>query len=249
MRSVRLLQGVILLLVLLVSLVVAAPARLLTHFLPGEQLLVQGVSGTLWNGAASRAMVKLPAGYLHLGAINWSLRPLSLLTFSPQVQLQGQWGEQRLSGELQWHGAGNFTLQDFDARLAANLLRQFAPVALEGQVVLQLQALAIRDNLPYSGKGRVVWERGAWQAPSGSLALGTYALDFEQAEEEPLHGEIVTLSGPLEAQGSVSVDGRNYGLNIKVASEEPLDPQLGAALSLMAAPEDGGYRLKLDGQF
>lgn len=249
MRSVRLLQVAFLFLVFLVSVVVTAPARLLIQFLPDDQLLVQGVSGTLWQGTASRAMVKLPAGYLHLGRVSWSLQPASLLTFAPVVDVISQWGDQRVKGELQWHGAGSVTLRDFDATVEANLLRLFAPVALEGKIVLQLQSLALRDNVLSSGQGRVVWERGAWQAPRGPLALGTYALDFEQSEGQPLLGEIITVSGAVQAQGDVTVEGSSYGLNIRVRSDEPLDSQLKEALALMAAPEEDGYRLKLEGQF
>jgi len=94
-----------------------------------------------------------------------------------------------------------------------------------------------------------VWERAAWQAPRGPIALGTYALEFTQPADGPLSGTVLTLAGPLEADGRVAVTGREYLVDVLVRSDEALDGQLTQALTLMAAPEGDGYRLKLDGEF
>ena len=51
--------GVALTLLLLLSLLVSAPARLLNWVLPGDQVLMQGFAGTLWRGSASRCLVQV----------------------------------------------------------------------------------------------------------------------------------------------------------------------------------------------
>lgn len=249
MQSVRFLQVAVLLLVLIVSLVAAAPARLLTYLVPQEPVSLQGLSGTVWEGKASRVMVKIPAGFVHLGAVQWALLPGSLLALSPALQLRSVWGSQRVSGQVTLRGEGAYTLEGVEARVAADLLRQFAPLALGGHFDVLLSAMEIEDNLPHSGSGRLVWERASWQAPRGAIALGTYALDFAQSPGEPLRGTVVTVAGPLEAAGRVELNGRRYLIDITVRSDEPLDRQLTEALSLMAAPEGDGYRLKLEGDF
>ncbi len=80
MKKSRLVWAALLALLLLVNLVVSAPARLLNLALPGQQLLLHGLAGTVWHGSAGSVMLRLPQGYLQLGAVHWSLRPLSLLT-------------------------------------------------------------------------------------------------------------------------------------------------------------------------
>lgn len=249
MFSLRSLQVVVLLLVLVVSLLAAAPARLITYVLPEGQVVLQGLAGTLWEGRASRAMVRIPAGFLHLGSVNWALSPASLLTLSPALTIESRWGTQRFSGEVTVHGQASYSLEAVQARLAADLLRQFAPVALGGQFDVQLASLDIEAALPNGGTGRMVWERASWQAPTGPIALGTYALDFTQEAGGPLRGAVVTVDGPLEARGQVEVNGRQYRVDIVVSSEEAMDNQLSQALMLMAAPEGDGYRLKLEGEF
>ena len=232
---------------LLVSLVVSAPARLLGLFIPGQQVLIQGYSGTVWRGSASRALVQTGPGYLHLGAVQWSLDPVSLLLLAPRLTLNSAWGDQLIAGEVVLRGQRDIDLHEFEAAVSADLLRQFVPVALTGTLSAQVQDLQLRDGLPHSGAGRLVWQNGGWQSPQGLMPLGTYALDFQQAPGDLLQAQVVTVSGPLDASGTAQLQGKNYAVDVQISSQLPMDARLEQALSLIAAPESGGYRVKLDG--
>ena len=246
MSRAALAAGLVLLLCL--SLVLSAPARLLGALLPPDRVLLQGLEGTVWRGSASRALVRAPTGYLHLGAVQWSLHPLSLLLLAPSVDLESSWGAQALAGELVWRGAGDLDLRRFEASVSADLLRQFAPVSLAGTLSLQLQELLLRDGLPSRGAGRLVWQNGAWPTAQGVLPLGTYALDFRKEPEGALTGQVITLSGPVEATGAVELRERAYLLDILVSGQGLQDPQLQQALGLIAQPVGQGYRIKLEGE-
>ncbi|RLA45312.1 MAG: type II secretion system protein N [Gammaproteobacteria bacterium] len=239
--------GVVLVL-LCISLVVSAPARLLNLLLPADQVLMQGFGGTLWRGNASRTLVRAGPGYLHLGAVRWSLDPRSLLLLAPRLTLSSVWGSQVISGDLVLRGPQELDLYEFEAVVAADLLRQFVPVALTGTLSAQLDNLQLRNGLPHSGAGRLVWQNGGWESPGGSLPLGTYALDFHQVAEEILRGEVVTVAGPVAATGTVELHDRNYRVDILVSSQVAMDAQLQQALSLIAVVEPGGYRIVFDGE-
>jgi general secretion pathway protein N len=242
----RLVLGLALALLLGITLLVSAPARLLNLLLPGSQVSISGFDGTLWQGSASRCLVRVGPGYLHLGAVQWSLDPWSLLLFAPGLTVSSTWGGQSISGDITVRGRTDIDLENFEASLAADVLRQFAPVALAGVLSVQLEQLQLRDGLPYSGAGRLVWREGAWQSPQGLLPLGSYALDFQQPAGEALRGEVLTLSGPVQAEGEVRLQGRDYSVNILVGSEAYPVEQLEQALSLIATPEPGGYRVRLE---
>ncbi len=248
MKSFRLLGGIALLAVLLVALLASTPARLLQRVLPGQQVVLSGVQGTLWEGSASRAIVQLAPGYLHLGAVRWSLSPLSLLTLSPRLELQSAWGAQRVTGNVVLRGQRDLDLRDVEAQLDADLLRKFAPLAVDGFFSAQLQQLSLRDGLPHSAQGRVVWQQAGFQSPRGRVPLGSYALDFTQAPGEALQGEILTLNGPMLAEGRARLEGRAYSINVLLRSEGAMDPVLKEALQLMAMPEGDGYRLQLSAE-
>ena len=233
---------------LLVCLLMQAPARLLASVVPSGQLALEGLSGTLWQGQAARAVLTTPNGPLHLGAVNWRLRPLSLLTFAPTLDFESRWADQRASGALTLRGQQNIDLAGFEGEVAADLLQQVLPVSLRGRFSAQLQALSLRGGMPVSGEGRVVWQNASWLAPGGALVLGSYALDFVQPEGEALRGEIVTISGPVQAAGNVSLQDRAYRIDVRVSGDGGLDPQVSQALSLMGSPQDdGSIRVQLDG--
>lgn len=240
--------GCCLALVMLIAIISLAPARLLALVLPGDQVLLQGYQGTLWRGGASRALVQVGGGYLHLGAVRWRLYPLSLLLLSPRLDLESKWGAQLISGELVVRGDRDFELRELNANIAADLVRQYAPISLDGRLSAQFSSLELRDGLPYAASGRVVWQEAAWQSPSGMRPLGSYALQVEQPPGEQLAAEVLTLSGPVQAEGAVLLQAKTYQLDVMVGSDTAMDPQLKQALSLLAKPEAGGYRVKMNGE-
>ena len=80
------------------------------------------------------------------------------------------------------------------------------------------------------------------------LPLGTYALDFRQEPGEALRGQVITLSGPVEASGVVELRERAYLVEILLSGRGLQDPQLQQALGLIARPVGQGYRIKLEGE-
>ena len=249
MKKSRLLWAALSVLLLFVHLVVSTPARLMNLLVPGGQLLMHGLAGTVWNGRAASVQVRLSQGYLHLGAVQWSLHPLSLFMLAPRLTLRSDWGNQTFAGELVFRGQRDLDVLDFEGQVAADLLRHFAPVALDGTFNLHLAELQLRNGLPYSAQGRLVWHDGSWLSPRGPVPLGTYTLDFQQSPREALLGEVSTLSGALEAYGNVELHDRRYEVDILVGAEESLDPQLQQMLPLIAAPEGDDYRISVEGDF
>ena len=245
----RLWIGVAAALVLLIILVATAPARVIAPFLPGDQLVLQGVSGSLWRGRSSRALVAVQGGHLHLGRVSWSLSPLSLLSLGPRIAVESQWGEQRIEAELVYRSPRSMELTDVDAVLSAALVRQFVPLELSGSFSLLLPHLVVEDGMPLEGAGRVVWQNGGWVSPQGRRPLGSYAMDFEQLAGSALLGEVVTLSGELQASGTVSLDGRDYAVDILLGGRGLEDPQLQQALQLVAVPDGDRFRVKMSGSF
>jgi hypothetical protein len=194
-------------------------------------------------------LLRLPQGYLQLGTVQWSLRPLSLLLLAPHLTVRTEWGNQTLAGELVLRGQRDLDVFNLEGQLAADLLGRFAPVAVDGMFILQLEKLQLHDGLPYSTAGRLVWQDGGWQSPQGLVPLGSYAMDVKQAPGEALQGQVITLAGPLQASGTVQLQSRHYAVDILLGSEGSLDAQLQQMLSLIAVAEDAGYRIGVQGDF
>ncbi|WP_439100282.1 type II secretion system protein N [Congregibacter sp.] len=234
------------LLLLFVSL--QAPARLLSYVLNPQQIQLSAVSGTLSHGSAMRARVQTPGGYLHLGKVSWTLDPMSLLAFSPKVHLRSAWGDQR--GTLDLRVVGDMlVIEDLDVSLDAALLQRVLPVELTGRLELLFSDLQVTRSDLVSAEGRLVWQGAAWQSPRGVHVLGSYAANITSPAKQQVIADVVTLSGPVMASGAVDLVEKRFTIDLRIESpEQALDPELAQALSLIASPEENGYRLRLDGE-
>ncbi len=99
--------------VFLVLLLALAPARVLGVMLPPGQVALSGYSGSLWRGSASRALVATPGGWLHLGRVQWRLRPWSLLLLTPRLAVDSNWGSQLARGDVIVRGYSFLSLHLF----------------------------------------------------------------------------------------------------------------------------------------
>lgn len=242
--------GLALFVLLLILLIVSAPARLLGFVVSSDVLVMQGFSGSIWRGSAARCVVRVGHGYLNLGSVKWHLKPMTLLTFSPTIDLESQWGRQAISGIVTLKSIENndIDIADLDATISAGLLRQFAPLQVEGEISALAQSLSIRSGMLDEGEGQIVWRDAAWTSPTGSIELGSYAMNFEQPAGQSLTGEILTISGPVKARGDIELNERNYTLNAFIEADPGLNQQVQQAISLFAQPVAGGYRIALDGK-
>ncbi|WP_084200706.1 type II secretion system protein N [Halioglobus japonicus] len=168
--------GLVAALFLLVCLLVLAPARLVTVFIPAGQAQLQGVNGSLWHGTASRAVVSTQVGALQLGQLEWRIKPWSLLLLAPRVELRSQWGQQYLNAQLLVRGAEDIDLNAVDVRLPAELVKQVLPLELAGLVSLQASRLSVRAGCRWRRK--VAW--------SGSRPVGEPRARFGLSATMPL---------------------------------------------------------------
>lgn len=244
----RPLLGILLVCVFVAALVVSIPARILSLVVPSDQLILNGYSGTLWHGQAARCALATGGGYFQLGTVEWSLNPLSLLLFSPSVNVRSHWGKQKISGQVQVDGRRSFALDNVEASVSARVLQRFLPVAVDGDFSATISHLLIVDSMPIGGEGRLMWRSAGWLTSQGTTPLGSYALDFNQAQNSALQGTVVTINGPVEASGNVTLTDENYDLDVLLSRDGGLSAPLKQALSLIAQPVAEGYRIVLKGQ-
>jgi len=245
----RFTTGLVLAAFFIVVIIVKAPASVLGRALPAERLQTEGFSGSLWRGSLRNVLLALDGQYLALGEAHWRLHPLSLLTLSPALTLNTQWGRQRIEGVVTLRGGGDFELQDFSAKIAASLLRHWSPLQVAGRLELLSPQLKIEDGTIVAGAGRLVWHNARFKVSGGQLPLGSYALDFKVSEEGLLSGEVITLAGPIEINGPVQLRGRRYEVDLQLQAGQTMPRELSRALQLVANPVAGGFRLKLGGDF
>lgn len=252
MRRLWLLFAFTLLLAVSLAAIVGAPARLLAWVVPSSQLSAAGYSGTIWNGRAASMAIATPAGPMQLGRVRWRIAPGSLLRLSPAARWHSQWGSQELQGRVRWLGGQSLALSDVEFAIDAGVLRGLLPVTVSGRFSGLLSEIVIDNSRLSRLRGQVSWRDAAWRDGDNRFSLGSYAVEFRPgrngSRNDATTGEVVTLEGPLVAGGeaTLSTEG-SFALALTLSSEQPLAPPLERALSLVAAPQNDGFLLQLQG--
>lgn len=239
----------------LISLVILLPASFVWERIGARGLVppgvaVQGVSGTVWSGAASRA--GLP-GPVTLSDATWRFDPGALLSGRLGWTLKATLAGGPVEGRVAF-GPGSLRVSDARADLPASpLVTPFMrfPAVIEGRLLLDVQRLILdRDGRVRDAEGVLGWLDAGAGLPE-AVPLGDLRAQVAATQDGALRLDVGDQGGPLVAQGVVemAVDGR-YRVEGAAGTREGADPRLGQALRMMGAPDrDGRVPIRLSGSF
>lgn len=234
----------------LTGLVTLFPASLaIRWFMPATPGLVLGAAeGTVWNGRVSSVEYR---GW-NIGAADWSLQPLSLLSLAvaADVQLERS-GQGPLSASVRMTTDGRIEIRNLQGGITlADLSRaKLMPANIAGgDVILNLQQLDVHEGRPVAANGRAGLA-GLTSALLPGVALGSYEGKIETTDA----GIIATFSevdAPLRVAGQAQIgpDGRySVSGNITPSAETP--DALRRGLGLLGQPDASGrYSFSFSGQ-
>lgn len=232
-------------LLMLVLVIATIPARVVSGLLPSEVVL-EGFSGTVWQGEVARARLKTVQGDLLLGRVTWALDPLSVLLMAPTFSLDARWGVQQLTGEVTLRSREAVVLREVSARVDTRIAKAFIPLYIGGSLSADIRMLRIDAGRLSALEGRLNWQDAVWTARSGDVTLGNYVLDVSD-ETGDIRGEIVTLSGPLTVAGELALLDQRYRVALSLSGPATSNPGLRDALALIAVPTVQGFDVNFEG--
>jgi hypothetical protein len=210
-----------------------------------------GVAGTLWSGSAASCA----AGGFRAEALRWRVRPASLLLGRISANVEARIPGGFVAGDVT---ASPRRVQFNDVRGGTSLpaLAALLPVGgMRGQASVALEQLVLEDGWPAAAVGelKLAGLESLPLIPDGSgayLPLGDYTVTFVPAPAGSLAARVVDNGGPLEVEGTVSLDAsRAYTIDALVEPRAGAPEMLVEGLKIMTADPDaeGRRRLSLTG--
>ncbi|MGB2078501.1 MAG: type II secretion system protein N [Vibrio sp.] len=243
-----------------VSALVHIPAAWVYQWLPqSSQVKVSGISGTPWQGQASR----LSVDNYQLGQVQWHFKPLKLLLAHLEYEVEfGQGSQLQLMGKGKVGlGFGGAYARDVLASMPAIQAMALAnlpasiPVNVKGQLELTLNELDYGFPWCQSGQGSLIWTRAQIESPLANLNPGPVRSDFscqdnkiqakgnQQSPQVSAGFDVNLIAGDRPDQGSFQVDSW-----FKPGAEFP--NELASQLSWLGEPDSQGrYPFKQSGRF
>ncbi len=220
---------------------VTLPAGVMVAPLAKRGIVLNGVTGTVWNGAAQ----VVQSGNVQIGSVHWRLHPLALLRGRAAADVKLTRVDGFAQGYVAAGTSGQVTLRDASASLPLSALPpQFIAGGWNGKLNLRLTSADIVDRWPAAlvGTIEIVDLIGPARRPA---AMGSYKLVFpEQAKTEVLTGALTDISGPLQLAGTLQLKAadRSYLLDGLIAPRPDASPNLVNSLQFLGAPDAQGRR-------
>lgn len=217
------------------------PASIIASPLAQQGVVVSGVTGTVWNGAAQ----VVQSGNVDVGSVQWKLHALPLLTGRAVADVNLERVDGSAQGNVSAAMSGRLSLRDVVASLPlAGLPPNFIAGGWTGKLNLKLAAVDIVDRWPTSivGTVEVLDLAGPAKRPA---AMGSYKLVFpEQSQADALRAALTDIHGPLQFAGTLELKAadRSYVLDGLVAPRPEASQDIVNSLQFLGAPDAQGRR-------
>lgn len=216
---------------------------------PADPMQPVGLTGTLFNGAASAVTVN---GRPVVRQLTWSLKPFALLMARLGVHITGDADGLSFEGNVAKLIGGSVAV---DSMRAAGPIKSLltltgdALVPIDGSVGLTLDSLKLVDNFPKSVSGELQIGSLKWALGPNPVALG----DLKAAittEAGVIIARVSPVSGPLDVGGELRVlADKAYEVDLKVKAQPNADITVqNLVRSLGEADPEGYFRIKTRGQ-
>jgi len=225
------------------GLLIQAPARLVTLFLPADSISMSGVSGSLWNGSAERINVD---GFL-LNRTSWNLHVLSLLTGRAAADVATSWSNSEISGYVSASAGGSLNVSELEGFIDLNTLRGAMDFPVGGMARISVEELAVSDNWPEALVADIEVRDLTFPDPINrrNIAVGNFSLSFAAPDinaDDIVEGLLTDAGGPLELNGKVLLTPPNsYSMNADVKARPEASKDLSDGLRMMAPANARGY--------
>ncbi len=226
----------------IVLAIVSVPASVLLGLFQSSGITAAGAEGTAWKGRAQMLQIQ----GVNLGALEWDLHALALLTLKLQADVKVTRPEGFAQAQVGLRSTDSITLKDLTASLPLGALSGVAPPGWSGTVNLKFASLVSENGWPSSANGTAEVLNITSTAQRSPLT-GSYQLTFPapnvQAAEGVLAAEVVDLGGPLEIAGELELrPDRSYLLTGTVKARADAPPNLAKQLQILGPPDAEGAR-------
>jgi general secretion pathway protein N len=219
--------------------VATLPASLLVGRLPPE-LRAEGVSGSLWNGAADALSLRGAP----LGAVSWTADPAALLRARLEVDLDVRRPDGFVRGRLGTPPGGPLQGENITLELPLTALSaEHAAAAWQGDLRGTIRLVRLVAGWPVSLAAR--FEVAQLRPPGSSRPVGSFALEFDPAASTAtqLVGRVRDVDSPLLVRAQLVIRrDRSYVVDGDVTLRPGTPPDVATAVAFLGAPDAAGRR-------
>ena len=233
----------------LVFLLTTIPATIINTVLGDDSpVIMQGLSGTLWNGEAYSISID---DSIELQHTQWSLSAWKLLSGRVAVQTTTHYQNNIISTEIGSSFLGRVFVNDLRAQLNASDMAQLAAIPLaqiDGLISLNIENAEWKQGELPLANGQISW-KNAIITVAESASLGDVNITLSESESGQLKADIKNQGGDIKVSGSAELSAdNNYTVDIQLQATASASDNIKKSLGFFAQKQKNGqYTLKKTG--
>jgi len=227
----------------LFSIVLTAPASVITHFIADSSgIRIGHISGSLWKGKLSQVDYR---NQFQLQELTWKIDWLAFFTLQFKADVKFSNGRNAMSGNgVLSYGFSGIVYSDMHIDMQATELLPYlklpVPVDLSGKLTLVIEKGT--QGAPYCDEldGNLVWHNGQVVTPMGKIDLATPSIDLSCAEGGLVasikqHSEQITTNAKI-----LLTEGGSYQIDGDIIGREKLEPTILQSISWLGPKTEAG---------
>ena len=233
------------LLTLAAGLVILFPARVAYNWFAPPGIVISGISGSIWSGAARRVSI----GDFYVGNLTWRAHPHRLLLGQLAYAIQGRPAGGFIESNFAIGFGGSIYLNDLIGSAPIQLLEKVSGIrGLRGNASVKLERLTLSDGVPIAADGTL--EVSDLTLPLvAATPIGGFRAEFF-TQQDGVMASVEDTDGVVDLAGSFTLTrDRNYRFLGQLAAKPETPAQVRQQMVFLGTPnERGQYELRLEGQ-
>ncbi len=240
--------------VFIIGLIAKLPVSFVANKLIGTETLksagveLSGLSGSIWNGRSE----SVTFNGKQIGAVAWDSALFSLFTgaVAADIKVNGDLGYLNTRVSISFNQ--KLRLESMQGKLKAAFLAMNLtsfPVTAEGDLLVDITTLEIRDNKPTTVDGRIVWS-GAAVVLIERVELGTIVTELSTNDEtSEINADIKDGGDVLDLKSTIKLsEDSSYAITGTVAARRTNDRALINALNMFGRSQGGVVQINRSGK-
>ncbi|HHJ36716.1 MAG TPA: type II secretion system protein N [Gammaproteobacteria bacterium] len=233
----------------LLFLIATIPARPVARLLNDDgMVLIQGVSGTLWNGRARMIDIDEIA---QLDDTEWTISGWKMLMGKIAADVTTHYSDDKIRAGFGMSFPGRYFIDHLDAKISAEEVARLAniPLAqLSGMISIDIEHAQWKQGELPLATGKINW-KDATVTVMDTASLGDITIILSESEEQLLNADIKNQGGDIKINGKAElVPDADYAVEIKLRPTASASNNIKQSLEVFAKRQNNGeYLLKNSG--
>jgi general secretion pathway protein N len=235
------------LLCLVLALLINLPVKYVLPYVTLPQTVrLTGIDGNLFSGS----IVEVNLNDFPIRGIRYSYMPSCIPMLKLCYHIDYDEGQLQLAYDV-LNGDTEVSRSRVEYPVATLLAHLPAPALAKptGRLQLEIDDMSMQENKLLSVNGKLIWRDLGLDQDGSNVNIGDYQVDIS-GDVKAYNFTITDLDAALDVSGDGSISAAGtYEVDVRIAPEAGLDPQIKSILNLVAArSSDNKYRIEQKGR-